>query len=167
MIDPFVLLTPVLLLPIALLFFFVGCSLLFEAAEPETATESDDPEVTFDITFWVENTREDHRFEFKIRDSMTDIAGDDPDTIDVLEAGQGNSPSQVRHRFSRFLEPNPVTLSCEVVDRDDDDNETPLVSGGDCAHDLIVDEQYLARFEAGRQGNNPDSEFAPCDIAPL
>jgi hypothetical protein len=135
MIDWFVVLTPVLLLPIALLFLFVGCILVYRDV---------DPVVTFDITFYVENERLSHEFEFTVFDSMVSIDGDKTDNIKVVDGG--NNTSQVCHRFHRHLEPNPVTLSCEVVDRN---------------------QEYFVTFvaEVSSDGMMPCREFDRCRVA--
>ena len=164
MIDWFVILTPVLLLPIILLFYFIGCSLLFQPGIL----------VTVDINFYLDNDLLNRGFEFKIYDSSVEIAASSTVNIDVTEPGPGNT-SRVRHQFS--FSPNKSgqrTLSCQgfisttdVNDLDDLKKAVKefLIGGGEaCEREFKGGEQYRVTFNAGisDSGTDPASEFEIC-----
>ena len=152
MIDWFIILTPILLLPIALLFFFVGCA---------SATSSHD---TFRINCYLENVRLSHNFEIRIFDSGTEILREQTD-VHKVTAG-GDVTSQVRFGFAEKLPPGRATLSCQVIDRTTGDL---LVDKGDtCEGDFEVGEAYDFVFNAGisDDGVEPNTVFDECTPFP-
>lgn len=174
MLDWFIVLTPMLLLPVALLLYFVGCSFDGDAiAVPD--------DVTYRISFYLNNNNLGHTYEFRIYavydDQSTEIARAMADTDSFDVSGGPSDSVQGTYSFGRSLEPGRVTLTCEVIgygfiDNNDGPLPPPLVvvaRGPGCGANIENNQQYLVEFNAGvSEDGIPDGQFdLPCDIRPI
>jgi hypothetical protein len=173
MIDSFVILTPLLLLPMALLLVFLGCS--FDTSSPTIVYEAE-VQITFRIRFWVTNGRVGNNFCFQIFDDATNFLADAVVQISQTEDdGQGNGTSLLSHEFERTLTLSEGTngLYCVVLDLGagtECGTGESLVSG--CENNAPVtinSERYLVRFFAGLSddGTTPTGEFEVCSASVL
>lgn len=160
MFDWYLVLAPLFLLPLFMLFMFVGCSLLF--------TTAGDPLVTFQVRFYVDNSRLSHQFAFTVFDSASEVASAETANIQVVQGGQNGAPSLVTHRFSATLSPEAVSLSCQVTDLSD--SQGALISGGDsCVYQFETSREYFVLFvaELDDDGTTPATSFDRCLPAEL
>jgi hypothetical protein len=168
MIDWFVILTPILILPIALLFFFLGCG-------SGEITNVSWVEGTFVITFYLAAQRavllgdeegDEHEFEFTIYDSSPDdevaSATDNINSFEVIAEGKDGKATRVGYQFSHYFQPGDATLFCRVIDLSD--QMTLVANGDDCRDDFELHEHYLIVFDAdvSEDGTVPNTEFDFC-----
>lgn len=164
--DWFILLTPILLLPIALLFFFVGCSLLYKPADvDEKSPEVDDmnedndlAEVRFQIRFFPGTDRLSNIFKFKIVVNQVDA-------VEVDGTADSQSFGEVTFGFTELMLPGTKTMFCEVFDlTDPSPQDAPLVRRAQqgCTAIFEANESYEIQFRAGE---NPSNRFLDgCEI---
>ena len=163
MIDWFIILTPFVLLPIALYFFFLGCT--------GEITNVVQVKGVFVVTFYMSASRvegaqiSEHDFRFRILDSSQNEIATSTVNFELLmkeKEGFGGKASRYSYQFSYFFQPDSTSLSCQVIDTFD--QETLVSDGHTCKQDYLLHETYLIIFDADVSDDEivPNREFDFC-----
>lgn len=155
MLDWFIIVAPLVLLPIALLVFFVGCT--FDGSNYVAHAD-----VTFRIEFFYAGDPDGRSFRFTVHnDDMIFVAGDVTDAIQATDPPPGQA-TPASHQFSELVQSfGEQTLRC-IVEELVGSVGVPLISGGPgCQLDLEKHGDYYVVFRAGAGPDlsTPESEF--------
>ena len=167
MIDSFAVLTPLLVLPLALLALMVGCT----SAE---IGELPPVEVTYRVRFFFAGNNLGHTYRLRVSGASEVPAVADVHTNQLQKLGGPGASIEGVYEFSDLVPPDMVTLTCEVIDLGllpVDDGEPPPVPttvvnpSPDCTVQLNAYAGYHVEFRAGvLPDGTPLMQFEECSV---